>query len=140
MGEDTTTTITKPDSGTESQVFKPLQDALRAVIKLMDSFKQPLPELVALRDHMLHAHQNSELTADPAYLKFLMEELAPEITKRLHKQSPKDDKYADTGAEIIEMLIKDFVSELKANRFNKNFYEAMTYVFQPDTNLHKSSF
>lgn len=38
------------------------------------------------------------------------------------------------------MLVKNFISELKANRFNKNFYEAMTYVFQPDTNLHKSSF
>jgi anaerobic C4-dicarboxylate transporter len=41
---------------------------------------------------MLLAHQNAELTADPEYLKFLQEELAPEITKRLHKQSPKDDK------------------------------------------------
>lgn len=51
------------------------------------------------------------------------------MTKRLHKQSPKDDKFADTAADIIEMLIKDFVGELKASRFNKTFYEAMTYAF-----------
>ena len=38
------------------------------------------------------------------------------------------------------MLVVDFIEELKAARFNKNLYEAMTYVFQPDTILHKSSF
>jgi len=36
----------------------------------MDKFKQPLPELVTLRDQMILASKNAELIVDKAYLKF----------------------------------------------------------------------
>jgi hypothetical protein len=78
MSEDT-----KPNDA-----LSPLKDALKALIKLLDSFKQPLTELIAVRDQMIEVRKNLE----PGYLKFMQDELAPELTKRLHKVAPKDDK------------------------------------------------
>ena len=48
MSEDT-----KPNDA-----LSPLKDALKALIKLLESFKQPLTELIAVRDQMIEVRKN----------------------------------------------------------------------------------
>ena len=71
-----------------AQSFKDLKDSLGAAVKLMDSFKQPLTELVILRNNLKNARENESITSDPAFSKFIQDDLAPAITKRVHKQKP----------------------------------------------------
>ena len=49
-------------------------------------------------------------------------------------------KYADVVAQVLELLVRFFADELKAKNFNYSFYAAMTFVFQFDSDLHKSSY
>ena len=40
-------------------------------------------------------------------------------------------------AELIKAFIGIFLSELKAKRYNAEFFAAMTWCFAPDCSLHK---
>ena len=57
----------------------------------IDKMKEPRVELIVLSEAMRAAHSVNRCASDPAFAKFLYEDLAPGLIKRLHKERSNDE-------------------------------------------------
>jgi hypothetical protein len=84
---------------------------------------------------MREAYAKNQAEGDMFFRKFLYEDLAPQMMKRLEKEFSVNSTYLDPIAELLEEFIKQFYVELKAGRFHKGFISGMVYLFKHDCSI-----
>ena len=74
---------------------------------------------------------------DKLWAEFLHEDCAPGITKLLAREKSQDMQYLTIIAEVLKAFVSIYLIQLKNQRYNAEFTQAMTWVFAPDCNLHR---
>jgi len=69
-----------------------LKETYIKVAQTIDQMKEPAAELSMLRDTLRAAVECDRCSHDAAFAKFLWEDLAPGLAKRLNKERSNDDK------------------------------------------------
>jgi hypothetical protein len=62
------------------------------------------------------------------------------MAKRLAKETSSDENYKRVVAEFLDQLIRHFVIELRAKRFEKGYIQGMSLLFAHDSRLHKLNY
>jgi len=75
--------------------------------------KEPIIELVILRDAMQAAVSTNRCASDDAFAKFLWDDMGPGLAKRLHKERSNDEKYLEVVGGVLEVLVRLFGLDLK---------------------------
>ena len=72
--------------------LKDFKEKFIAAATLIDKFKEPLEELFQLFESLQDAVESGKATTKEDWTRFMNEDLAPGISKRLTKKSPLNDK------------------------------------------------
>lgn len=90
MGNQQTTKSTE-QVGENSEELKLFKQNYIAVASAIDKRQEPLAEMIALKDAMKKAVETNEAEKDPVFAKFLYDDLAPGLSKRLSKEKSNDN-------------------------------------------------
>ena len=106
----------------------------------IDSIDTPVKGLLALAIFLQESLNEKRGDSDPLFLKFLYEDIGSSMAKRLMKVTSSDENYLKAIADFLEVLMRHFHYELSQRRYNLNFIQSMTLLFQHDSFLHRFNY
>ena len=83
---------TDQDTADQQAALRTTKELFIAVAEAIDKFREPLQDLLKLHELMKLALTQQRAATDPVFAKFLHEDFAPGIAKRLCKKRPIDEK------------------------------------------------
>ena len=86
---------TKQPAQADDEVEFDLRSALFVATKALDLWKEPTNALVTIRDFLLDAAQKDRVSKDAVFAKFLYEQCAPGLTKKLAKERSNDNNVSN---------------------------------------------
>lgn len=72
----------------------------------IERLKEPIAELVELRDALNEAAEKDWIGNDAVFAKFFYEECTPGITKLLARERSNDPKYLEVAADMLKAFIR----------------------------------
>ena len=75
-----------------------LTAATKVAIYAISKWQEPTEQLTVIRDYLRQAAETDSVGSDPVFAKFLYEELAPGLTKKLARERSVDD--------VVSILVK----------------------------------
>ena len=80
-----------PPAQAADEVEADLKNATTKALKALEFWNEPTNHLVTIRDYLIEAARKDRVGSDAIFAKFLYEECAPVLTKRLAKERSVDD-------------------------------------------------
>ena len=123
----------------KADVEPELRAALKEAMKQLRFQQEPKREFQLISKYLQKAYQTDQAASDPVFAKFLYEEIAPGLMKRLSQEYSYDNEYLEIVADLLFDMIALLTLEIKADRFDPTFIESMLWVFLPESKIHNTS-
>jgi len=125
-----------------------------AIAKAIGKGQEPQDELIAVRHFLTEMCAQGEAALSgaaagageavdempPDQVRYVLEELAPGLIRRMCRERSGDNQYLDVCAGVLEGFLDLMLVELKRGRFNQDFLFACRQLFDYDCTLHKANF
>ena len=98
------TQIKNTEKQEKEDVEQDLRNATTAAVKALEFWKEPTKALVVIVKYLREAAKTDRVATDPVFAKFLYEDLAPGVTRKLAKERTSDDEVRYYLTQLISLF------------------------------------